>query len=159
MTIDGAEDAFTADHIVPEFLGGRKTIQACRGCNSSFGHTFEGRASKALSRIYIYLAHWGTPLPEMNQRWSSAHHAEGIDIDLTVGPLGLTGSSSQPIIKRDDAGNITEVLFPEGKGLAQFLEKMKRRKPELAWEPIETRLSTDLHGLRLRFDFGFDLQQ
>src|ERR1019366_7642730 len=55
-------DVFTDDHIFPQFLGGRRTIRVCRSCNSFFGHSFEGAASKQLKRLQVFISNFGLDL-------------------------------------------------------------------------------------------------
>lgn len=60
----GSDFADSDDHIFPAFLGGKRTMPACRACNSRFGHTFEAQVAGTLEPIYVQLAKWGVPLPK-----------------------------------------------------------------------------------------------
>src|SRR5258708_15063525 len=60
------------DHVFPRFLGGKRTVAACRVCNSKFGYIFEGPAARELEPIYVLLAKWGVPLSPREQLWRNA---------------------------------------------------------------------------------------
>jgi len=56
-------EAGTDDEVFAQFLGGRRSIRACRTCNNTFGHTIEVAASKSLSQIMFLLRLSGMPTP------------------------------------------------------------------------------------------------
>src|SRR5260370_31617139 len=78
--------AFTDDHIFPQFLGGRRTIRVCKQCNDVFGHTFEGRASRQLKRLQVFISHFGLDLTRTPASWPAAIVIDGATYDLQSGP-------------------------------------------------------------------------
>lgn len=99
-------EGFTDDHVFPQFLGGRRTIRVCRRCNNTFGHTFEGGASKQLARLQVFISHFGLNLTRNPAIWSSALMIDDEQLDLTSGPDGVQYRLSKPIIRTDQDGNI-----------------------------------------------------
>jgi len=149
----------SVDHIFPQFLGGERTIHACRSCNSKFGHTFEGKVADALEPIYVQLAYWGVPLVARQRWWRSAYCVEGATLDLAVGSQGLLARSSHPIIIKDGAGSVTAAYFERERDLELFQRVTERRKPDAQWIPDEKRVTTNLKGLRWSLELGPCLQQ
>lgn len=154
-----ANSTDSRDHIFPRFLGGTRTIPACRACNSKFGHSFESEAARELEPIYVQLAKWGVPLPPREQVWRNAYDVEGVALDLSVGTYGVRASSGKPIIVRDDSGSIIEAYFPDPASLARFNETVQHRQPDARWMPAEKRVSTDLSNLRWSLSLGFAIKQ
>ncbi len=152
-------EGITSDHVFPEFLGGRRSISACRSCNSRFGHTFEGQAARLLGKVYVWLAVHGVPLPQANRWWQGACEAEGTRLDLAVGPQGVTARATRPILVHDEHARIDEAYFANGAELGRFLRTMERREPGARWEPAEKRIQTNLGGLGLQLEIGPALQQ
>ncbi len=134
-------------------------MPACRDCNSTFGCTFEARASKLLVRPYVQLALWGVPLPETAQSWQSALEIDGAVIDLSVDSGGIRARSDRPIVIRDDQGNIDEIYFSRDAQLQKFVAGKKRKRPDERWLPVEKRVATNSAGLRMQMEFGPDLYQ
>jgi hypothetical protein len=151
--------ADSEDHIFPRFLGGKRTISACRPCNSKFGHVFEGAAARELEPIYVLLAKWGVPIPPRDQLWRNAFEASNAQMHLGVGEMGVRAESAKPIIVKDAEGKITEALFADPRQLAVFNETMNRRYPDQRWEPVEKIVRTDLRGLKLELRLGWAVQQ
>jgi hypothetical protein len=158
-TFEQLPDAQSQDHIISEFQGGRKTIPACRGCNSTFDHAFEGRMAQSLMRLYVQLAKWGVPLPEIDQWWRAAYAAERAVFDLSVGPKGITARAARPIVIYNDASEIEEAYFATGLELTRFKQTMALRQPDALWIPAEKRVETTLQGLNLQLEIGPDWQQ
>ena len=152
-------DEATADHVFPEFLGGRRTIPACRSCNNKFGHSFEGAAADLLIRPYVQLAMWKVPLAKTNQWWNRACKAAEAELHLSVGEHGIEARATKPIIIRDAHGKIEEAYFPDSSGREKFLRAMAKRDPGAQWIPAEKRIDATLAGLRLQFEIGAALQQ
>jgi hypothetical protein len=149
----------SGDHVFPKFLGGERTIAACRACNSKFGHTFEGEVARALEPIYVQLAVWGVPLAPRGRWWKSAHQVDGAVIDLSVGQDGLEARSSHPIILKDTEGAVTAAYFESDEELERFERTSQQRKPDAQWIRDEKRVTTNLRGLQWRFELGTALQQ
>ena len=147
------------DHIFPRFLGGERTIVACRSCNSKFGHTFEGDAAEILERMYVQLAIWGVPLPVRDRWWRSAYEVEGATLDLRVGREGIHARSNRPIIQKDEAGAVVAAYFERERDLEQFERVSSQRKPGAQWVRDDKRIATNLKGLRWSLQLGPCLQQ
>lgn len=91
--------ADTAEHIFPQFLGGKTTIWACRSCNSLFGHSFEAAVHRDLTPIASMLALCGLSLPRPAV-WGKA--LEGVDgqlLDIDAEQRLL--KPSRPIVEKD----------------------------------------------------------
>src|SRR5450759_3387077 len=96
----------TDDHIFPQFLGGRRTIRVCKQCNNLFGHTFEGRASKQLKRLQVFISHFGLDLTKAPAIWPAALVIDGDTYNLASGPEGVQYSLNKPTIVREADGRI-----------------------------------------------------
>lgn len=79
--------ANSRDHIFPAFLGGTRTVPACRECNSAFGSTFEGRIHRSVVPVQVMLGTNGFPLPKQDVAWREAYTdpEDGIAYDLFAG--------------------------------------------------------------------------
>lgn len=152
----GCHAADSADHIFPRFLGGRRTVKACRSCNSVFGHTFEAKVARELEPLYVQLAKWGVPLSERQQWWRSAFKVEGALLDLGVGPNGVKARANQPIIERDANGEIAAAYFTNEDDLGRF---WKMRPPDEQWVETQKTISTNLSNLRFSLNFGLAIKQ
>jgi hypothetical protein len=97
---------FSDDHIFPQFLGGRRTVRVCKDCNNRFGHTFEGRASKQLMRLQVFISHVGLDLSRTRAIWPAALTIGDETYDLVPGPDGVQYTLNKPTFRRDDEGNI-----------------------------------------------------
>ena len=97
---------FTDDHIFPQFLGGRRAIRVCKECNSTFGHSFEGRASQQLKRLQVFISHFGLDLSRNPAMWPSALVIEDEKYDLLSGPDGAQYRLSKPIFRRNSEGHV-----------------------------------------------------
>ena len=97
---------FTNDHIFPEFLGGRRTIRVCRDCNNRFGHSFEAKAAEQIGRMQVFISHFGLNVTRTSATWPSGLEIDGVKYDLKSGPTGVQYELAQPIILRDEAGEI-----------------------------------------------------
>ena len=117
------------DHIFSEFLGGSTTIRACTPCNSRFGHDFEGKVSKDLAPIFVFLSFSGLKSKKTTViKKALIDEKSGYEYDLNSnGQSTLT----KPHIERDAAGNIRRVVArdaEEGNRIAQSLLRKGRAK-------------------------------
>lgn len=67
----------------PDFLGGTRKVQCCTKCNNSFGHRFEGRVSKDLAPVVVFLSFSGYKHKRLvlhERAW--VDEATGIEYDL-----------------------------------------------------------------------------
>ena len=71
------------DHIFPNFLGGSATVQICKRCNNTFGHSFEANVSKTLAPLMVMLGHAGIK-PKKPAVWKKAfiNPKDGGEYDL-----------------------------------------------------------------------------
>jgi HNH endonuclease len=109
--------ANSKDHIFPQILGGRKTIQACASCNSTFGSNFEAAAKANLEPIMVGLAVCGfKPTTRVRSRKARTDPATGWDYDLNPsGELSL----SHHQIERDADGGISRIMMRDDPKQAQ----------------------------------------
>ena len=96
----------SADHIFPQFLGGKARISACRTCNSSFGSDFEGKASVGFYDLMFLFRRCGLkpPRPKVWKRKNIDDSGRLYDIDQD-----LKATPSVPIVERRGDGKIARV--------------------------------------------------
>src|SRR5689334_11984669 len=82
-------EAISKDHVFPQFLGGTRKVNCCKGCNNSFGHTFEGKAAKILQSLHVFISTWGLPLKSASPIWKNAYTRDGKTYNFTVGETGV----------------------------------------------------------------------
>lgn len=87
-------------------MGGRRTVRVCKQCNDVFGRTFEGRASKQLKRLQVFISHFGLHLTRTLATWPAAILIGDDIYDLRPGPEGAQYFLSKPTFDRDDEGQI-----------------------------------------------------
>ena len=118
-------------------------------CNNTFGHTFEGEASKQLARIQVSISHFGLDLTRNPAVWPSALVTDGMQLDLTSGPDGAQYHLSKPVIHRDEEGNVTSYKArskSEGNRIAKgLIDSGKAKRVEMS--PDESR---DLENIKAR---------
>jgi hypothetical protein len=119
----------SADHIFSEFLGGSQTIPACKPCNDRFGHDFEGKVSKDLSPIIVFLSFSGLkPKKTIVIKRALVDKKSGFEYDLNSNRESIL---TKPYFERDDAGNIRRIVSrdaKEGNRIAQSLLKKGKAK-------------------------------
>lgn len=150
----------TDDHIFPQFLGGRRTIKACKSCNDVFGHTFEGASAKQLGAFHVYISSWGLPLRSAEPVWKSAHACDGRIYDFEVGPTSAKPTLAHPIIERDDKGRIIAGEFPSLIQAQKFADSLIRKKKakEVGLENVAPR-PIDTKGLEIELSINPNLQR
>ena len=151
----------TQDHIFSEFLGGRRTIPACRKCNSLFGQSFEGRYSQALLRIKTWLTMSGLPIKWQREfRWKKALTYKGMVSDLLVKDGKVLIVQAAPHIVRDEGGRPVQVRARTVAEANSIVAGLRRKdlitaaseaSPE--WSPAS------VDGFEFEIDFGPDLGQ
>jgi HNH endonuclease len=117
------------EHIFPEFMGGRKTIDSCVACDSNniFGGTFEGRVSRMLHALHISISTWGLALKKTVPTWRSGYESQGLKFNLSIGKTNeMNLTLSKPIVEKDDQGKTTSVTYAT--------EKEARRAAKSAFE-------------------------
>lgn len=91
----------TEDHVFSQFFGGRSWIPACKECNDSFGHEFEGRYVNSLTPLLVLLGINGIKPPK-TLVWKKAYMHEGVWYDLSSDDQSSAGV--QPI--KNDKGRV-----------------------------------------------------
>src|SRR3990172_8897802 len=113
----GLRPADSADHIFPQFLGGKTEIPACRKCNSHFGYTFESAVSSSLAPLTVQLAHMGIK-PVKTVVWKRAMQTpEGPWIDISSDGKATL---STPLIEKGDSGKIKRAHYRTQKEVNHF---------------------------------------
>lgn len=92
------------DHIFLQAIGGRRTIPACRTCNSAFGRTFEAQAvSTILHPLLVQLAGVGVPLVATTAKWKRATTgADGQVYDAVIDEGSYKLESTRPFVQKDE---------------------------------------------------------
>jgi hypothetical protein len=102
---DGApveEDRGSNDHIFFDAIGGKRTIRACKGCNDTFGHTFEAHTiSRCLHPLRLLLANAKIPVAELGETWKNAFDWEGQKFNYVLREGGLVAELVNPRVERD----------------------------------------------------------
>lgn len=150
------------DHVFPQFLGGHSiTVDACRQCNSMFGHCFEGPASRAMAPLFVGLTWCG--IEQVGEPvWRKALVHDGLDYDLNA---NLKGTLSRPQIKRDDKGKFIGGRFPIWTKREKFGPKAKvkieREQTEIKLDQSEfpMELNVGLRQLATKMAVGFCLHR
>jgi HNH endonuclease len=146
------------DHIFPQFMGGKKTVRACKPCNDRFGHTFEATVSSTLAPLVIKFREAGIISPR-RVVWKRAFQREGIDFDLDS---DLKAQPSKAVVSRDESQKFIRGIFPSEKAAASFLrgaradgkrvEVTTKQKQEAIHLPLDLRIeiSTELRRLVMK---------
>ena len=146
---------FTDDHIFPQFLGGRRTIRVCRKCNSSFGHSFEGSASRQIKRLQVFISHFGLDLTKNAAIWPSALIIDDVTYDLVSGPEGVQYKLSKPVIIRDADGRIVGGKARSRVEANRFVKELiasgKAKEVVISEEPGQA-----FNDIKLETSFSFD---
>lgn len=148
-------DVASRDHIFPQFIGGSRTIAACKDCNDRFGHTVEAAAASQLQPLHVFISSWGVPLANKSPLWPEAYTAGDKVYDLLVGEKGVKPRLSRPVIKRDSEGQIVSGEFASRADAERAIERLaargKLKRAELHEVPPPI---TDLRGLENTFELG-----
>jgi hypothetical protein len=148
------------DHIFPQFLGGSRKINACKECNNTFGHTFEGKASVALQALHVFISSWGLPLRSVDPIWKGAHTEDGKVYDLAIGPTAVTPLLGKPVIEYDENGDIIAGQYRTEKQAKQAAESLlkKGKAKEVRIEQLPP-ATPSLEGLGIVITLGPDLRR
>lgn len=146
---------FTDDHVFPQFLGGRRSVRVCADCNSRFGHSFEAGAAKQLKRLQVFISHFGFDLSRSPATWPSALVIGNATYSLKSGPQGVQYELAQPIIRRDESGNIvggSARSHVEAKQIADGLV----RKGKAKVVEVEESPATTFEDVKLTVGLGYN---
>jgi len=147
----GGEGLFDDDHIFPQFLGGKKTIRACKNCNSRFGSTFEGIVSRSLAPFSVTLSRGGIKpaRPVLFRRAYQDEHGKWWDINSDG-----DGWLSVPEVRRGSDGHITAAHFRTQKEA----DALMRRAIALGKHKYASGSDSKKIGLdKIRFQFRLEL--
>ncbi len=153
------DDDRSKDHVFSEFLGGRRTIPSCVGCNNGFGRSFEGKYSEELLRFKTWLTMSGVPQKwERDFRWRKALVYQGTRSDLVVQAGKVLIVRAEPEIVRDELGKPVRVYartVAEAQSITRGLKRKNRvnasSEPEAGFFPVA------LEGFEFDIDAGPDL--
>ena len=144
----------SADHVFPQFLGGRATVFACNQCNSTFGHTLEASAFEHFKNWMLVFRRSGMkpPKPMVWRRVASDDTGRRYDIDQDFKAV-----PSDPIITRDDEGQIIKV---EGspKQLSKIAQSLHSKGARLS-EVKGAEIRLDMRSLTLTYPLDEDLRR
>lgn len=153
-----SQEVTSRDHIFPAFLGGRRTIGACRECNSTFGGAFEARLHRAFSQTQVLFATNGFAPPSPALAWKGAYKdpSDGIGYDLypdlrlrpnRVAVIPHPGGAYR--IVGSDEGKVRKVA--EG-----FVAAGKARYPS---SPTSTKRDLATSGVRINIPMNDDVRR
>src|SRR4051794_28508044 len=153
--------ANSKDHVFPQFLGGRKTIQACASCNSTFGSNFEAAAKASLEPIMVGLAVCGFK-PTTRVRWRKARTDPATGWDYDLNPSGEL-SLSHDQVERDAEGGISRIVMRDdprqaqkhaasliNKGLANEVQQSVSREPFNGPLPLHLHIGEEARRLAVK---------
>jgi len=145
----------SGDHLFPRFLGGKQTINACRTCNSRFGHTFEAGSAKFLKAFHVFIGTCGVRMKSASQVWRSSFEYDGKLFDLKATEEGTKTRLSRPKIKRDEKGKVVLAEFPEDdtKSGEHFVKSLAERG--ITSKPTQVvRSKVNFKGVSLKVNIG-----
>ncbi len=133
------------DHIFSQFLGATATIRACKQCNGTFGHSFEGALSSDLAPFVVFLRRAGLRPPRFVV-WKRALKNPETEIEYDL-DSELQLQPSYPKIERDEAGKPKRAVFGPQKSAAEFKRGLeaKGKKVRLKEEVIKDVPLTQAH--------------
>jgi|SRR5882672_8691872 len=148
----------SADHVIPQFLGGKKKILACRSCNNGFGHTIEAAASEALKQIMLVLRTCGVPM-HRDIRWRNVPYGPNKELYNVDQDMNL--EQVKPELRRDEDGRIVSGVGSllqmqqlqrslEGDGLKTMLAPVESPLVHLSLEKVRVEFDDDLKRLAIK---------
>jgi hypothetical protein len=144
----------SADHIFPQFLGGRATVPACNQCNSTFGHTIEASAFEHF-KDWMFVFRRSGMVPPRPMIWKGVvidDSGRRYDVDQDFHAV-----LSKPIITRDGEDQISRV---EGspKEVTKIAKSLQEKGAKFT-EPKVSNITIDMQSLRLRYPLDQDLRR
>lgn len=121
------DTADTADHIFPEFMGGKRKVPTCHRCNSRFGHSFEAVVSDLFSKIHIYLAGSRLRLRVPLGRWKRAFDQDGETYDIVAEGGELRFLLSKPVVDINDETRILNARFGSQKQAREVVSSIRKK--------------------------------
>lgn len=115
------------DHIFPEFLGGRKTILACKGCNETAGNTFEARAALMVYGMQVSMSTWGLSFKRTAPPWKRAHKYRGLEFDISAQGSEPKLTLSCPIKEINEEGKLASITFGNRKEAERVAQRAGRK--------------------------------
>src|SRR3990172_3107931 len=147
------------DHVFPQFLGGKRTVTSCKPCNDLCGHTFEARANeRAFLPLYVYLSGLGLTTVRDGREWRKAYMRDGNTYNLVGSDGRMVERLTNPILRRNVAGEIESAQFADARAAREFLRLAKERGQQVrvVEEPRKDRIA---EALRIYFDWEWYVQR
>jgi HNH endonuclease len=140
------------DHIFPEFLGGTRTIGACKECNDVFGHSSEGPVCKNLAPFAVMLRKSRIKAPRY-AIWRKALVHEGIEWDLDT---DLVMRPSKP--KFDNVAESALAVFPNERGARKWAAHRQEQGKNVSVES-RTGPSIQMNATSFNFTIGTEVRR
>lgn len=145
------------DHVFPQFLGGTKTVRACKPCNHGFGHRFEGPVSSDLAPVVVVLSFSGYKHPRVvvyQRAWTDAE--TGIEYDLDSERQSYP-SKPHLIKKEGKVKGIVARSLREARRIAKFLIAKGQAKGYIEKRETQEGLRPPLRNIEIHI--GKELRQ
>lgn len=120
-------EVYSRDHIFPEFLGGSRTIPACKQCNDIFGSTFEGQAAVMLYGMQVSMSTWGLSFSQTAPAWRRAFEHMGLKFDILIEGAEPKLQLSHPIKEVGKDGKLKAISFGNKKEAERAVNKARKR--------------------------------
>jgi hypothetical protein len=113
-----------------------------------------------LSRLSLFVASWGLPLPEIPFVWRRAYAKDGVTYDLRYRNGRLSVALADPVIERDQQGRIVSGKYGTREEAEHAAQRIVEREGggEVKVEDFTDTLPA-LTGLATAIEIGPDLQR
>ena len=142
----------TGEHIFPDFLGGKGKILACKGCNSTFGHSFEAKASRSLQGLHVSIASWGLPMKGPTNVWPDSHSFLGKPLDLIADGESINFALAKTVPQKNANGQLVSIYHPTLDAAKKAVQQLKKKGKQATVE-IE-KFEFDFSGARFIIALG-----
>lgn len=116
---------YSKDHVFPQFLGGRTTINCCKTCNNLYGTKFEGFVANEIKAIQGMIMSWGLRFHKAIPVWKNAFQRDGLTYNMNSDKNGkLTPELSKPQFEKDNNGSLKTAIFQTEKEATKFKENL-----------------------------------
>lgn len=121
------DPATSGDHIFPAFMGGKREIPCCIGCNSRFGHTFEKVVAAIFEKVHVHLAANGLRVSVPLKRWRKAFTLNDEFYDVVFEDDELKFLLSTPAVHKDPKTNILNARYGSEAQAKAAIAGMRKR--------------------------------
>jgi hypothetical protein len=144
----GGTENPSKDHIFSDFFGGRQTIDACRECNSRFGHEFEGRFINALAPMIVSLAVCGLK-PKRKVTWKDAFVdlETGIKYDVNSDLFAIA-----PVQWRVLEGGVRAMTATDPRIVERHVENFKKQGKKISISRLDSKSMRPEISFPVHFD-------